>query len=242
MGIVLSSCANKKNVSEKEIVKENNVHVKEIKKPVLIEKGTNTINEENSVDHMNEIENKACDSCSSSSCLQDPGEESNLIQYISNRNDIFSSYILCFNFKITSNYSRFILDWSNKNMLGSNIQGISIIQGSSVYDSHEDYVEETPKRRLWLKAYDYYGNDYWNDCSYIPIGEHNINRLINITLFINDKGIMIYYNNEDDTIIKTESSGDNNTGFVFNDCKIRPTINTSFETTEIISLKLFAKN
>jgi len=192
-------------------------------------------------------------------CIQPPGSSVTLLNLLSSGKQLGTQYVFCFNFKIINPNLSALLNWSelshennfSTHGLGSEINfgdaqknGITLFQGSEYNDPqftddiflNDDSITE---RKLWLKMYNNDGSDYWPNCSYIPLGTHPINKLIKLMIYINNTGIMVKYNNENDTTVITETSGQNHTGFIFENVESLPVIDVCEDSVEIISLKLF---
>ena len=171
------------------------------------------------------------------SCLQSPGINSELIEYqIKNRN--FNNYVLCFNFKIISANSQIVLNWSEMGIYNYFVNGLVIYQG----DEYNTILnsENKKKKKIWLKFFNSNGTPYWGDMTYIPLGEHNYDELIKITVFINDMGVQAYYKSGDNPI-SIETSGNNHNGFIFENSSNKPPILINQEDINISVLKVFTK-
>ena len=91
-----------------------------------------------------------------------------------------------------------------------------------------------------MKCFNSNGSPYWGDITYIPLGEHNYNELIKITIFINNRGVQAYYKQKNNPI-KIETSGNNHAGFIFKDAINKSPVLIN-ETDIILSvLKIFTK-
>ena len=160
----------------------------------------------------------------------------NILELYSNTRDNYQSYKISYIFKIKMNTeSNYILDWSHKKNNGDHMGGISILQGSTDYgDRSLDFGD---LRYLWMEIYDNKGANYWPKLRFIPLGKHCLNVGIQMSVHVNEGGIIVYYSSNGEGI-ETISSGMNSNGFIFSNVDERPLLNVNFGTIDLISLKL----
>ena len=195
-------------------------------------------------------------------CITDPGNSAKLLNMLTHPEKIYDSYILSFNFHIKDPYLPIILNWvkdfdveemflheSSPHEIHTIINqktGITIYQGSeyNVPSDPYEYITDDPthkiekpsvkSRKLWLKCYNQDGNNFWPDCDFIPLGEHNIDKIIKLQLRISNMGIIAHMNDQQNTSkILTKTSGKNNTGFIFN--SLLPNVSDTDEIAVVVS-------
>ena len=185
-------------------------------------------------------------------CIVKPNNSDRLLNMLTQSTKLYNSYTLCFNFNITEPHLPVVLNWTKDYMVEElfmhpnmpneihNIHnqkiGITIYQGDeyNVPSNPYEYMSDDPNvdlekpkityRKLWLKCYNREGYDYWPECSYVPLGTHNVNKIIKLTIKINNMGIQAHMNDpENSGTVLTESSGTNK-GFIFDSLNEEPDI------------------